>query len=69
MPQDNGSFGSVTYDGNSINIEINPDALGSLALTASDGRIECYWDGVQWVCNSIGFASQSQGNAQAAKSD
>jgi len=57
-----GTFGSVTYDGSEITIDIDPDCLGSLALTARDGRIECYWDGNQWVCQALTFGS---GESQA----
>ncbi len=59
MGQNVGSFGSISFQGNTITIEIESDTLGSLALTAPDSRVECYWDGNQWVCNAIGF-SQSQ---------
>jgi hypothetical protein len=50
-----GSFGTVTYAGATLNIEINPHTLGGIALTSGDDRIECYFDGTQWVCNSIDF--------------
>ncbi|HEY8224653.1 MAG TPA: hypothetical protein VIG25_05195 [Pyrinomonadaceae bacterium] len=75
MGQHTGSFGTISYDANdpNIHIEIDPAALGDLALTSADGRIECYWDGTQWVCNSVTFAgagsgqSPNQVQAQAAK--
>ena len=66
MEEKTGPFGHVSYDGNSINIAIEPDSLGSLALTHSGGRIECYWDGNQWVCTSISFDTQSQSQSQSA---
>ena len=50
-----GSFGSVTYGGTMLSIEINPNTLGGIALTSGEDRIECYFDGTQWVCNSIDF--------------
>ena len=62
MGEKSGTFGSVTYEGNVINIHIDSESLGSLALTARDGRIECYWDGNQWVCQSVTFSS---GESQA----
>jgi hypothetical protein len=75
MPQHNGSFGSISYNNNdtTITIEIDPAALGDLALTSPDGRIECYWNGTEWVCNSILFASgnpnPAQTQAKAAKKE
>ena len=66
MGQSVGSFGSISYQGNTITIEIETETLGSLALTAPDSRVECYWDGSQWVCNSIGFSqSQTAGQSQS----
>ena len=56
--QKQGSFGNIIYDGNKITIEAEPDALGDVALTTRDGRKECFWDGIQWVCNSVS-SSQS----------
>lgn len=66
MGEKTGPFGSVCYEGNSINIDILPNTLGSLALTHSGGRIECYWDGNQWVCTSLTFDTQSQNQSQSA---
>ena len=60
MGQTEGSFGSISYSANTITIEIESNTLGSLALTDSDGRIECYWDGTQWVCNRIIFNPSGQ---------
>ena len=69
MGQHVGSFGSVNYSGNTITIEIEAETLASLALTSANGRIECYWDGTQWVCNSVTFSvSQSQNPSQNATS-
>jgi hypothetical protein len=67
MGQNVGSFGCVSYNSNSITIEIEPNTLGSLALTSGDGRIECYWDGTQWVCNFVTF-NQSESASQSATS-
>ena len=75
MPQTNGSFGNVSYDGNTIHIAIDPAALGDVALTSPTGRMECYWNGTEWVCNSITFAGSgasgspnpNPAQAQAAK--
>jgi hypothetical protein len=63
MGQNVGSYGSVSYSENTLTIEIEPSTLGSIALTSANGRVECYWDGNQWVCNSVTFAqadNQSQ---------
>ena len=67
MPQHNGSFGNISYaqNDNTITIEIDPAALGDIALTSPSGRIECYWNGVEWVCNSITFAGASSGQSQS----
>ena len=55
MPQHNGTFGTISYEtnDNTIHIEIDPAALGDVALTSPTGRIECYWNGVEWVCNRV----------------
>ena len=56
--QKSGSYGDITYDGTSLSIEIDPNnTLGAIALTSGHERVECYWDGNQWVCQSIGFSS------------
>ena len=57
MGEKTGSFGTVTYEGETLNIDITPDTLGGIALTSGDDRIECYFDGTQWVCNTISFGS------------
>jgi hypothetical protein len=57
---ESGSFGSVSYDGNTLTIEIASDSLGGIALTSGLERIECFWDGTQWVCNGITFGANSQ---------
>jgi hypothetical protein len=56
MGEKTGSFGTVTYEGDTLNIESNSNTLGGIALTSGEDRIECYFDGTQWVCNSIDFA-------------
>ena len=63
MGEKSGSFGHVTYDGNTLNIEIDPDSLGSIALNDGQGRVECYWDGNEWVCRVIGFGTSGQSQA------
>jgi hypothetical protein len=66
--QNNGSIGNITYDGNSITVEGEPDSIGDVSVTTAFGRIQCFWDGVQWVCSSIGFGtsqSASAGQSQA----
>lgn len=69
MGQRIGSFGSISYQGNTITIEVESETLGSLAITSPDTRVECYWDGSQWVCNSIGFSlSETPGQGQSATS-
>jgi len=65
MAEKYGTFGTVAYTGNNLNIEITPESLGSIALTARDGRIECYWDGNQWVCSSVTFTTSGESSAQA----
>jgi hypothetical protein len=62
MLQNNGSFANIIYDGNKITLEAEPDSLGDVSVTATLGRIQCFWDGAQWVCNSILF---SQGGGQS----
>jgi hypothetical protein len=58
MPQNNGLFGAITTDGNKITIEVpsGTDLLGDVAVTSAVGRVQCFWDGTQWVCNSIEFS-------------
>jgi hypothetical protein len=56
MGKNIGSFGSVVSEGNKITIEVDPGSLGDIAVTSAAGRIQCFWDGVQWVCNSIEFS-------------
>ena len=60
MPQ---NIGNITYDGNRITVEGEPNTLGDVSVTSANGRIQCFWDGTQWVCNAIGF-SQSAPAAQ-----
>ena len=64
MGHDSGSFGTITYNGNTITIQAEPDTLGDISVTAAVGRIQCFWDGTQWVCNSILF---SQGESQSSE--
>jgi hypothetical protein len=67
MGEHTGEFGSIIYDGNKITVEAEPDTLGDVSITYAVGRIQCFWDGTQWVCNAIGFStSQGQGQAQGA---
>ena len=54
-----GSYGNVSYEGTTLNIEIDPNSLGSIAIMDGHSRLECFWDGNQWVCQSIGFAGSS----------
>lgn len=63
MGQNAGSFGTIIYDGNKITIEAEPDSLGDVSITTAEGRIQCFWDGVQWVCNSIGFSTSQSASA------
>ncbi len=56
---ESGTFGSISYEGNTINIVISDNSLGVIALTSGDGQIECFWDGNQWVCNSVTFGESS----------
>ena len=60
--KESGSFGSITSEGNTLTVEIGPNSLGVIALTDGLGRMECFWDGQQWVCNSITFGTTSNGN-------
>ena len=46
---------TITYEGNKLTIEIGPNSLGDVAVTDGVERIECFWDGTQWVCNIITF--------------
>jgi hypothetical protein len=58
-----GSFGSITSDGNTLTIEIEDNSLGNVSLTDGSGRMECFWDGTQWVCNDITFGETSSRSA------
>jgi len=66
MGQHTGSFGTISYEpnDNKITIEIDSSALGDLALVSPTGQIKCYWNGVEWVCNSVTFAGSGTGQAQ-----
>jgi hypothetical protein len=57
-----GSFGTVEWDGTELIIHIDPHSLGGIALTSGADRIECYFDGTQWVCNSINFGPTPSSN-------
>jgi hypothetical protein len=63
----NGGYGNITYGGNggkNLDVDANPNTLGELTMTSDTGdQVQCFWDGVQWVCTSISFA---QGQAQGA---
>lgn len=66
MPHNNGSIANIVHDGNKITVEAEPDSLGDVSVTAELGRMQCFWDGTQWVCNSIFFSqSGSQGGYQS----
>ena len=65
MGHNSGSIGNISYEGNKITVEAEPDSIGDVSITTPFGRVQCFWDGTQWVCNSIGFTqsgteSQSQ---------
>jgi hypothetical protein len=69
MGHKHGTYGDVNYSGNQLTIDIDPNnTLGGIALTSGQERVECYWDGNQWVCTSIGFAG-NQAQAQAPGAD
>ena len=71
MPQHNGTFGTISYEtnDNTIHIAIDPAALGDIALTSPTGRIECYWNGVEWVCNSVTFAGAGSSQSQSSSAN
>jgi hypothetical protein len=64
--QNTGSIGNIRYDGNKITVEGEPDSIGDVSITTAFGRVQCFWDGVQWVCNSIGFSTSQSANAGQA---
>ena len=67
MSLNDGSFANIIYEGNKITVEAEPDSLGDVSVTAELGRIQCFWDGTQWVCNSIFFSQvESQGECLSA---
>ena len=67
MGQKSGTYGNVNYNGNHLTIDIDPNnTLGAIALTSGQERVECYWDGNQWVCQAIGFATSSESPAAQA---
>jgi hypothetical protein len=55
----NGGYGNITYGGNggkNLTVDANPNTTGNLTMTSETGDlVQCYWDGSQWVCNSISF--------------
>lgn len=63
MPQNTGSLANIRYDGNKITVEAEPDSIGDVSITTALGRVQCFWDGTQWVCNSIGFLTGQSGDA------
>lgn len=66
MQHNNGFTANIVHDGNKITVEAEPDSLGDVSVTAELGRTQCFWDGTQWVCNSILFSqSESQGEYQS----
>ena len=62
MGKESGDFGTITYNGNTLTIEIDSGSIGSVQLTSGTGRRECFWDGNQWVCTVVIFG----GDAAAA---
>jgi hypothetical protein len=61
----NNGIGNIRYEGNKITVEAEPDSIGDVSITTAVGRVQCFWDGSQWVCNSIGFSTgQSGGGGQ-----
>ena len=69
MGHKSGSYGEIDYNGNHLSIDVDPNTLGAIALTSGHERVECYWDGNQWVCTSVGFAGTGQSQAQAPGAD
>jgi hypothetical protein len=66
MQHNTGFTANIVHDGNKITVEAEPDSLGDVSVTAELGRTQCFWDGTQWVCNSILFSqSESQGECQS----
>jgi hypothetical protein len=62
MPQNkNGGYGYITYGGNggkNLTVDANDKTIGDLTMTSESGdQVQCFWDGSQWVCNSISFQS------------
>lgn len=66
MGHKSGSYGEINYNGNHLSIDVDPETLGAIALTTGHERVECYWDGNQWVCQSIGFATSAEPPAAQA---
>jgi len=68
----NGGYGNISYGGNggkNLTVDANPNTTGNLTMTSETGDlVQCYWDGSQWVCNSISFKNtfvQLDGGAAA----
>lgn len=57
MPEMITSFGTITITGNKICLEINPGCMGHIAVKSPVELEECFWDGTQWVCNSLSYGS------------
>ena len=66
MGHKSGSYGEIDYNGNHLTIDANTQTIGGFALTSGHERVECYWDGNQWVCTSIGFATSPEPPAPEA---
>jgi hypothetical protein len=56
----NGGYGNITYGGNegkNLDVEAYPNTIGQLTMTSASGdMVECYWNGTEWVCNSISLS-------------
>ncbi|HJX93016.1 MAG TPA: hypothetical protein VJ372_21150 [Pyrinomonadaceae bacterium] len=56
MGHKNGDFGTIDYTSNNISVAAQPNSLGELTMTSDTGDlVQCFWDGSQWVCNTISF--------------
>jgi hypothetical protein len=61
MGHKNGDFGTIDYTSNNISVAAQPNSLGELTMTSDTGDlVQCFWDGSQWVCNTISFKNHFQ---------